>query len=364
VRQLRSMLSRLIGATARPNPTGVTSRSEPSGSECRRDPRREELRGISVIYPDAGVHDPTRRVRRDDRVRGKCCGRAWQKRYSGHENPEVQEKPGITRIRLIAAPQGSPFNHSSGRGLEMGGRIGGRLLILFVVLAGTRVNAGCVDPEQLADSTVSIMRHFDEAERDVRPDLVGIRGTGWFLSPTVIVTAEHVTAAMKLSPEDWKPLEIVSGDGSQFIPARIQRLSGNQAEKLAVIELQLAVSGARSPAIRNEALLPEEQVMTLGYTDGRPHFVAGRFVRYGDNGKLAGTALLEFYEGDNRFIIDHGASGAPVMDCTGRVAAVVSDVFTQTLMWGSHPIRISTAWGMPNVVSLPVQALNASPRAD
>jgi hypothetical protein len=68
-------------------------------------------------------------------------------------------------------------------------------------------------------------------------------------------------------------------------------------------------------------------------------------------------ALLELYEGENRLVIDHGASGAPVVDCHGRVAAVVSDVFVQSLVWASREIRISTAWGMPNVVSVPVQAL-------
>jgi hypothetical protein len=81
------------------------------------------------------------------------------------------------------------------------------------------------------------------------------------------------------------------------------------------------------------------------------------FVRVGDAGKLAGMALIEMYEGDNRLVIDHGASGAPVVDCEGRVAAVVRNVFTQTFQWAYHSIRMSTAWGMPNVVSVPVQAL-------
>ncbi|WP_375788409.1 hypothetical protein ACE10Z_13920 [Bradyrhizobium sp. Pha-3] len=43
---------------------------------------------------------------------------------------------------------------------------------------------------------------------------------------------------------------------------------------------------------------------------------------------LAGTVLLEMYEGDIRLVIDHGASGAPVIDCGGRVAAAISNVFT------------------------------------
>jgi len=242
----------------------------------------------------------------------------------------------------------------------MRGRIGCRLLVLFGVLANTWANAACVDPAQLAHSTVSLMRHFDEGERGAHPGLIGIRGTGWFLSPTTIVTAEHVTAAMKLSEEEWKPLEIMVGDSSQSIAARIQRLAGGTPERLAVIELQRAASDARSVAIRKEPLVPEEQVMTLAYPAGRPHLVGGRFVRFGDGGKLAGMALLEMYEGENRLVIDHGASGAPVVDCDGRVAAVVTNVFTQSFMWASREIRISTAWGMPNVVSVPVQTLDES----
>jgi trypsin-like peptidase len=239
----------------------------------------------------------------------------------------------------------------------MHGRIGYRLFVFFAVFASTRANGACIDPAQLAHSTVSIMRHLDDAEREARPDVIGVRGTGWFLSPTTIVTAEHVTAGMKLSTEDWKQLEIVDGDGSEFIAARIQRLAGAQAEKLAVIELQRAAAGARSFAIRKEPLVPEEQVITLAYPAGRFHLVEGRFVRFGDDGKLAGTALLEMYEGENRLVIDHGASGAPVVDCDGRVAAVISNVFTQIIAFASYQRQISTAWGMPNVVSVPVQAL-------
>jgi hypothetical protein len=68
------------------------------------------------------------------------------------------------------------------------------------------------------------------------------------------------------------------------------------------------------------------------------------------------------FEGDNRLVIDHGASGAPVVDCDGRVAAVISNVFTQSLWWASRQIRISTAWGTPNVVSVPIQALEDLPQ--
>jgi hypothetical protein len=46
-----------------------------------------------------------------------------------------------------------------------------------------------------------------------------------------------------------------------------------------------------------------------------------------------------------------------VLDCEGRVVAVVSNIFTQTMQFPSRAIRISTAWGSPNIVSVPIQVL-------
>ena len=247
----------------------------------------------------------------------------------------------------------------------MGGHAGFRLLAVFIGLLSTiRANAACIDPAQLVHSTVSILRYFDETERDARSDVMGIRGTGWFLSPTTIVTAAHVAEAMKLSLQDWKPLEITDEHGSQLIAARIKRLAGDGAEKLAVIKLQRTGFATQTLKIRREPLAPEDQVMTLVFPEGLPHFVRGRFVQLGAGERLAGTVLLEMYEGDNRLIIDHGASGAPVIDCDGRVAAVISNVFTQSLQWASRIIRISTAWGTPNVVSVPIQVLEDLPQPD
>jgi len=237
------------------------------------------------------------------------------------------------------------------------------LTILLLFPAHSRADTSCADPAQLAHVGVSILRHFDDAERSANPDVVGIRGTAWFMSPTIIVTAGHVADAMRLSMQDWKPVEIADGDHRESMPARIQRLVGAHPEKLAVIELREAVSGIRSIEIRTAPLVPDEKVVTFANPDGRPRLVNGRFVQFGD-GKLAGTALLEMFEGNDRLAVDHGASGAPVLDCEGRVAAIVSLVFTQTLYWASREIRISTAWGTPNVVSVPVTALEASSNAD
>ncbi|MET4804573.1 hypothetical protein ABIA96_007182 [Bradyrhizobium sp. LB11.1] len=96
--------------------------------------------------------------------------------------------------------------------------------------------------------------------------------------------------------------------------------------------------------------------MPLAYPAGRPHLVGGRFVQFGDDGKLAGMALLEMYEGENRLVIGHDASGAPVVDCDGRVAAVVSKCLPRP--WCGDPN--SNLDGMRNAQRrfLPVQTLD------
>jgi hypothetical protein len=80
-------------------------------------------------------------------------------------------------------------------------------------------------------------------------------------------------------------------------------------------------------------------------------------VEYGDDARFAGMALLEMFDGNDRLVLDHGASGAPILDCEGRVVAVVSTLITQTISFASSPVRVSTAWQMPNVVSIPIDVL-------
>jgi hypothetical protein len=60
--------------------------------------------------------------------------------------------------------------------------------------------------------------------------------------------------------------------------------------------------------------------------------------------------LVHLSSSSTSVTIDLGASGAPVFDCEGRSAAVVSIAITQTVRMPSGDIRVSTAWGTPNVV--------------
>ena len=56
-------------------------------------------------------------------------------------------------------------------------------------------------------------------------------------------------------------------------------------------------------------------------------------------------------------MLDHGASGAAVLDCNGRVLAVVTTLITRTTSFMTNVIRVSTAWQSPNVVAIPIQVL-------
>jgi len=234
------------------------------------------------------------------------------------------------------------------------------LILALSASIQSRAETTCIDAALLAHSTVAITRYFDEAERTAQSGLLGIQGTGWFRSSTSIVTVEHVVTAMGLSNGDWKILTIQDAAETHSIPVRVQRVVGAGPEKLAVLELQTGISSAHSVPIRMSPLVPDDRIVTMAYPNRERRAVSGRFVQYATDGKLAGTGLLEIYEGNDRLVIDHGASGAPVFDCEGRIAAVISIVITQIFHTPFGQRRISTAWGTPNVVSVPIHELAGS----
>src|SRR5437763_16367404 len=136
-------------------------------------------------------------------------------------------------------------------------------IVLFVAAFPARLQASCIEPTRLAHAAVGITHYFDDGERAAQPGFIGTSGTAWFLSPTSIVTAEHVSAGMMLTTRDWKLLEIRDGDHTRSVPARIARVVGPGAEKLAVLELQSEFPNAHSAAIRTAPLMPEDQVVTF-----------------------------------------------------------------------------------------------------
>jgi hypothetical protein len=216
--------------------------------------------------------------------------------------------------------------------------------------------AACVDPSTLASSTVSIAREFGPEEQRTERGVIGVRGTGWFLAPRAIVTAAHVAEAMHLAARDWKEITIRERESSIAVPARLLHIAGPGAEKLAVLELRTPVPAAAALRVRTEPLVAEERLVSIAYPKGELRYAGGRFAHYGTDA-LAGMALIEMHDGSDRLVLDHGASGAPVLDCEGRVVAVVSTLITQTIGLPTGAVRVSTAWQTPNVVSIPAEPL-------
>jgi Trypsin-like peptidase domain len=253
----------------------------------------------------------------------------------------------VSLERLKHRHQPGRWSHASQVGLSF----------LLVLCSALNAAAGCIDASGLRSSVVGITRYFDDAERKDSGGNLVIRGTAWFLSTTSIVTAEHVAAAMRLSTESWKLVEIGDGQTRQSVPMRILRVAGPRAEKIAVLELRGPRSVATALEPRMQPLAPEEQVVSLAYPANRQRQATGRFVEHGETGHLIGTALFELYDGDDRLVLDHGASGAPVVDCAGHVVAVVTNIFTMTIPLPFRQLRISTAWGQANVLATPIHAL-------
>jgi len=232
---------------------------------------------------------------------------------------------------------------------------------LLLIVGISRIDAACIDPSTFVRSTMSITRHFNEEERKAEPDVIAIRGTAWFLSSRLLVTAAHVAEAMHLSANEWKTLEMQNSGSKRLVSARLVHLAGVHAERIAVLELETAISSAAVLERRAEPLIADEPVVSLAYPSNQLRFAGGRFVQQGSDEKFAGSALFEMYDGNDRLVLDHGASGAPVLDCDGHVVAVVTTLITRTMNFLSNVIRVSTAWQSPNVVAIPIQVLKDFP---
>lgn len=227
------------------------------------------------------------------------------------------------------------------------------LACIAAALAPSAASA-CEDRAVLSHAAVGITRMFDESEKQ-RID--GVAGSGWFLGPRLLVTVAHVAEGMRLSEREWKPVVLRDGDTSEKIDVRLQRIVGSGREKIALIETAAPLAGARPLVLRQEPLVANEPVISRAYRSDNARTAQGRFVEYSTHAKFAGGALFEIYDGNDRMALDYGASGAPVLDCSGRVVAVVANLLTQVI---GGQVRVSTAWSMPNVLTVPVSVLHES----
>src|SRR5262249_38193006 len=160
------------------------------------------------------------------------------------------------------------------------------LSFLLLIVGLSRIEAACTDPSAFVRSTMSITRHFNEEERNAEPDVIAIRGTAWFLSSRLLVTAAHVASAIHLSAHEWKDVEMLNGEGKGSVSVRLLHLAGLHAEKVAVIELSRTIPDAAVLERRAEPLIADEPVVSLAYPGNQLRFAGGRFVQQGSGEKF------------------------------------------------------------------------------
>lgn len=241
-----------------------------------------------------------------------------------------------------------------------------RAIFGLLALSGfSRAHAQCVDPRSLRPSVVQILRYFDPGESH-EPGSIGTSGTAWFYQDDrTLVTIGHV--AEDVTPtSDWKEIKISQGEDANLhrrpIQARLRRsipLPDFPSVTIAILELAEPVPGAKILDVRREGLVPDEPLSALGYNGDRLRSAKGTFLRVGtsEEGKaeMTGRSLAELYDGNDRLALDYGVSGGPVFDCAGKVVLMIDNVITQPSPFDGG--RISTAWGFPNVIAVPLKSL-------
>jgi hypothetical protein len=85
-------------------------------------------------------------------------------------------------------------------------------------------------------------------------------------------------------------------------------------------------------SVRTEALEDGERVLTVGFPEGRYVYARGKYMgalTFVNNGSTEHTRYrFKFYDANNKVVMNRGASGSPIFDCSGRVAFTIDSVLT------------------------------------
>jgi hypothetical protein len=245
------------------------------------------------------------------------------------------------------------------------------VVLLMVIAQSALAQDACIDPSTLATTTVGITRYFT-AEEKPQPSLRGYRATAWFYGSTryLVSIAHFVDDAPVLPRGEWRTLDLQHGDVTAQVDARLLTVIKALPEGFALFELRQPFPDAATLKLRERPLSKDEPVRSIAYLEG-PRFAKGRFAEIAGSGASGdhafakvrpGTGLFEMWDIDernnDRYVLDHGASGAPIIDCEGNVAAVTSSFVTQgSLRIGGREIRVTTPWGMANNTASLIQPL-------
>jgi hypothetical protein len=246
------------------------------------------------------------------------------------------------------------------------------LVFMMVVAQCARAEDACIDPSTLATTTVSITRYFT-ADENSRPSLDGYRATAWFYGSTryLVSIAHFVDDAPVLPRGEWRKVDVQQRDVTVQVSARLLAVVKALPEGFAIFELREPFPNAHTLKLREKPLSRNEPVLSIAYLDGL-RFAKGRFAEIAGSSDNArddpfakvrpGSGLFEMWDinerNNDRYVLDHGASGAPIVDCEGNVAAVASSIVTQgSLYFAGREITLTTPWGMANNTAALIQPL-------
>jgi hypothetical protein len=246
------------------------------------------------------------------------------------------------------------------------------LLFTMVIAQCARAEDACIDPSTLAATTVSITRYFT-AEEKTRPSLDGYRATAWFYRSTryLVSIAHFVDDAPVLPRGEWRKVEVRQRNVTVEVSARLLAVVRALPEGFAIFELREPFPNAQTLKLREKPLSRNEPVRSIAYLDGL-RFAKGRFAEIAGSGDIPrhhpfakvppGSGLFEMWDieedKNDRSVLDHGASGAPIVDCEGNVVAVASSFVTQgSLYFAGREITLTTPWGMANNTAALIQPL-------
>jgi len=242
----------------------------------------------------------------------------------------------------------------------------------MVIAQFARAEDACIDPSTLAATTVGITRYFTADEKP-RPTLDGYRATAWFYGSTryLVSIAHFVDDAPVLPRGEWRKVDVQQRDVTVQVSARLLAVVRALPEGFALFELLEPFPNARTLKLREKPLSRNEPVLSIAYLDGL-RFAKGRFAEIAGSSNIPrddpfakvrpGSGLFEMWDiqerNNDRFVLDHGASGAPIVDCEGNVAAVASSIVTQgSLYFAGREIKLTTPWGVANNTAALIQPL-------
>ena len=254
-------------------------------------------------------------------------------------------------------------------------RLPTRLMILaltMVIAQCARAEDACIDPSTLATTTVSITRYFT-ADENPRPSLEGYRATAWFYRSTryLVSIAHFVDDAPALPRGEWRNVDVRQRDVTVQVSARLLAVVRALPEGFALFELREPFPNAHTLKLREKPLSRNEPVHSIAYPAGL-RFAKGRFAEIAGSSDIPGdhpfakvrpgSGLFEMWDieerNNDRYVLDHGASGAPIVDCEGNVAAVASSFITQgSVYFAGREFRLTTPWGMANNTAALIQPL-------